>query len=431
MGPHNNSTMSDMQKITIKCKHRDDLRRRSIPLCNPLCRSPRLDLLVKSMAELFGLNEHTPLKLFWRDEDGDLITIESDCDVAEAFRNISATSAVLRLEMVADAEVVESFAGPVADVEETVIHSHNQNVASRADGEADEIVDQHMEDQSVDGASGETYDVDEPACGVCKSDPVVQLREHVHGAVVGAVEGAKVAMASAKEASQAAMAGLPAATRVVHGVSEGARGAIGEVVGVSKAVIATAPEAAKAVFANMTEVKNAVVAGMPQAQEQLLATVAKGSQAASDGAWMIRERLVRQMGRCSAGEEEEGVAVEFQSMVRALMDMGFSEAAARDAVLNSKGNMDAALELALQHVPPTPPEAALVKVAPEPEPEPELEPEPEVASWDAAWDPLLPELEEMGFLDTNSNRQFVVEHKGDLKNTVAALVRHERTKFQK
>merc|ERR1712166_247060 len=274
MGPHNNSTMSDMQKITIKCKHRDDLRRRSIPLCNPLCRSPRLDLLVKSMAELFGLNEHTPLKLFWRDEDGDLITIESDCDVAEAFRNISATSAVLRLEMVADAEVVESFAGPVSDVEETVIHSHNQNVASRADGEADEIVDQHMEDQSVDGASGETYDV------------------------VGAVEGAKVAMASAKEASQAAMAGLPAATRVVHGVSEGARGAIGEVVGVSKAVIATAPEAAKAVFANMTEVKNAVVAGMPQAQEQLLATVAKGSQAARDGAWMIRERLVRQMGRC-------------------------------------------------------------------------------------------------------------------------------------
>merc|ERR1712086_348576 len=107
--------------------------------------------------------------------------------------------------------------------------------------------------------------------------------------------------------------------------------------------------------------------------------------------------------------------------------MGFSEAAARDAVLNSKGNMDAALELALQHVPPTPPEAALVKVAPEPE----LEPEPEVASWDAAWDALLPELEEMGFLDTNSNRQFVVEHKGDLKNTVAALVRHERTKFQK
>merc|ERR1712166_1284836 len=313
MGSHHNSTMSDMQKITIKCKHRDDLRRRSIPLCNPLCRSPRLDLLVKSMAELFGLNEHTPLKLFWRDEDGDLITIESDCDVA-------------------DAEVVESFAGPVADVEETVIHSHNQNVASRADGEADEIVDQHMEDQSVDGASGETYDVDEPACGVCKSDPVVQLREHVHGAVVGAVEGAKVAMASAKEASQAAMAGLPAATRVVHGVSEGARGAIGEVVGVSKAVIATAPEAAKAVFANMTEVTNAVVAGMPQAQEQLLATVAKGSQAASDGAWMIRERLVRQMGRCSAGEEEEVVAVpvEFQSMVRALMDMGFSEAAARD-----------------------------------------------------------------------------------------------------
>ena len=398
-------------------------------MCNPLCRSPRLDLLVKSMAELFGLNEHTHLKLFWRDEDGDLITIESDCDVAEAFRNISATSAVLRLEMVADPEVVESSAGPVADVEETVIHSHNQNIASRADGEADEIVDQHMEDQS--GAAGETYDVDEPA-GVCKSDPVVQFREHVQGAVVGAVEGAKVAMASAKEASQAAMAGLPAATRVVHSVSKGARGAIGEVVGVSKAVIATAPEAAKAVFANMTEVKNAVVAGMPQAQEQLLATVAKGSQAARDGAWMIRERLVRQMGHCSAGEEEEedvAVPVEFQSMVRALMDMGFSEAAARDAVLNSKGNMDAALELALQHVPPTPPEAALVKVAPEPAPEPE--PEPEVASWNAAWDPLLPELEEMGFLDTNSNRQLVVEHKGDLKNTVAALVRHERTKFQK
>merc|ERR1712086_1026861 len=56
---------------------------------------------------------------------------------------------------------------------------------------------------------------------------------------------------------------------------------------------------------------------------------------------------------------------------------------------------------------------------------------PSPAAWDAAWDALLPELEEMGFLDTNSNRQFVVEHKGDLKNTVAALVRHERTKFQK
>jgi len=106
---------------------------------------------------------------------------------------------------------------------------------------------------------------------------------------------------------------------------------------------------------------------------------------------------------------------EWQSSIQALRDMGFSSAVAGDSVLKAEGDLEAALEAALNYVPPAPPAAALVSIKPEP-------------VWEEAWNDVLSELEEMGFDDVESNKRFVVASAGDLKATVTALVADERSR---
>jgi hypothetical protein len=80
--------------ITLKCKltGSDDLRRRTIPAPQGIA-----DLRA-AVSELFQVD--LPFDLLWRDEDEDLVTIDSDADVLEAVRSSSQTSkAILRLEV--------------------------------------------------------------------------------------------------------------------------------------------------------------------------------------------------------------------------------------------------------------------------------------------------------------------------------------------
>merc|ERR1711865_414639 len=109
------------------------------------------------------------------------------------------------------------------------------------------------------------------------------------------------------------------------------------------------------------------------------------------------------------------VPVEWQSSIQALQDMGFSSSLATDSIVKAEGNLDVALEAALNYVPPAPPAAALVTIRSE-------------SVWEEAWDLVLLELEEMGFCDVESNKHFVESNNGDLKATVTALVADERSK---
>jgi len=113
--------------------------------------------------------------------------------------------------------------------------------------------------------------------------------------------------------------------------------------------------------------------------------------------------------------ETSAVPLEWQSSIQALKDMGFSSAVAGNSVLKAEGDLEAALEAALNYVPPAPPAAALVSIKPEP-------------VWEESWNGVLSELEEMGFDDVESNKRFVVASAGDLKATVTALVADERSR---
>jgi len=109
------------------------------------------------------------------------------------------------------------------------------------------------------------------------------------------------------------------------------------------------------------------------------------------------------------------VPVEWQSLIQALKDMGFSSSVATDSIVKAEGNLDVALEVALNYVPPAPPAAALVTIRSE-------------SVWEEAWDLVLLELEEMGFCDVESNKHFVESNNGDLKATVTTLIANERSK---
>merc|ERR1712196_47846 len=106
----------------------------------------------------------------------------------------------------------------------------------------------------------------------------------------------------------------------------------------------------------------------------------------------------------------------------ALKDMGFSSFVATDCMTKANGDVDVALEAALSYEPPAPPAEALITV------EPVTDLEAADDNWEETWDGIMDELIEMGFECVENNKQAIVTNKGDLKNTVTALVAEERKK---
>eukprot|EP00656_Telonema_subtile_P025658 TRINITY_DN276_c0_g1_i1.p1 TRINITY_DN276_c0_g1~~TRINITY_DN276_c0_g1_i1.p1 ORF type:complete len:790 (-),score=304.34 TRINITY_DN276_c0_g1_i1:237-2606(-) len=87
-----------MNSLTLKCKlsATDDLRRRTISIDDGF----GIDALRTSVRELFQLREAENFTLLWRDEDEDLVTVDSDADVNEAVRcSALQNKTLLRLEV--------------------------------------------------------------------------------------------------------------------------------------------------------------------------------------------------------------------------------------------------------------------------------------------------------------------------------------------
>jgi len=142
-------------------------------------------------------------------------------------------------------------------------------------------------------------------------------------------------------------------------------------------------------------------------------------------------KAAEEAAAAKAAEEHTTVPLEWQGVVTALVNMGFSSSVAEEVTMSAQGNFDQALESALSYVPPPPPVAALIKpkplpASPLPEPEPELVAQDD--AWKDEWDCLVDELVEMGFEDVATNKNKVAEYKGDLKSTVTALISEERAK---
>jgi len=412
---------------TIKCKFQEDIRRRSVELT---AGTFDLETLNRAAVRLFGLDEAIPLQLLWIDEDGDFITIDSDADAQEACRSMDPSKPVLRIEMrikpVSLSSAVESAELP--DLSQPAAPAESQSAVEPA-----QPAECSQPAPKADDLSAAENEDDESACGVCKQKDFSQLKGQVHETAVRMANGARGAMQGVAQASRAGRSVL----------TEGVQAAVFGVTEVSKKALSGVPEGARAIIANLTEVKDAIVAGAPQAAEQVLGAVANGAEQAhvataplcsalKDLPGVLRlEKLVnssvkRNFSNCTSDEavdDGSDVPVEFASMIHKLTEMGFSQSVAREAVLNSQGDIDKATEEALAYVPPTPPKAALVECTPAPE--------PEEMAWDQSWDDLLPELEEMGFLNKEGNKEAVAAHNGDLKNTVAALVREERARHQK
>jgi len=406
---------------TIKCKFEEDIRRRSVELTDGTF---DLETLNRAAVRLFGLDEAIPLQLLWIDEDGDFITIDSDADAQEACRSMDPSKPVLRIELRIKPVAFNHPSALTPDLSQPAAPAESQSAAEPA-----QPAECSQPAPPADHLSAAENEDDESSCGVCKQRDYSQLKGQVHETAMRMANGARGAMQGVAQASMQAREGVQAA---VFGVTE-----------VSKKALSGVPEGARAIIANLTEVKDAIVAGAPQAAEQVLGAVANGAEQAhvataplcsalKDLPGVLRlEKLVnssvkRNFSNCTSDEavdDGSDVPVEFASMIHKLTEMGFSQSVAREAVLNSQGDIDKATEEALAYVPPTPPKAALVECTPAPE--------PEEMAWDQSWDDLLPELEEMGFLNKEGNKEAVAAHNGDLKNTVAALVREERARHQK
>jgi hypothetical protein len=121
-------------------------------------------------------------------------------------------------------------------------------------------------------------------------------------------------------------------------------------------------------------------------------------------------RIAAEEAALSAAEEQ--FPLEWQGSVDALIQMGFAQSVAQDTVSSAQGDLEAALEAALAHVPTCTIPADAV-VAP-------------TSSWDSEWDSLLMELVEMGFENHDANKAAIFANEGDLKSTVTALVADER-----
>eukprot|EP00657_Telonema_sp_P-1_P008783 TRINITY_DN307_c0_g1_i4.p1 TRINITY_DN307_c0_g1~~TRINITY_DN307_c0_g1_i4.p1 ORF type:complete len:552 (-),score=252.01 TRINITY_DN307_c0_g1_i4:238-1893(-) len=152
-----------------------------------------------------------------------------------------------------------------------------------------------------------------------------------------------------------------------------------------------------------------------QAAEAAARAEAEAAEVAARAEAEAAEAAVEaQAAKDAEGASQQRVPVEWRPVVEALSNMGFGTIA-EEIVMAAEGNMEAALDAALSYVPPppsAPPASALIRVAP--------------SNWNDAWNELLLELAEMGFEDTNANKQVLEETNGDLKLAVTALVSRER-----
>eukprot|EP00656_Telonema_subtile_P031457 TRINITY_DN3441_c0_g1_i6.p1 TRINITY_DN3441_c0_g1~~TRINITY_DN3441_c0_g1_i6.p1 ORF type:complete len:904 (+),score=224.60 TRINITY_DN3441_c0_g1_i6:114-2825(+) len=106
--------------------------------------------------------------------------------------------------------------------------------------------------------------------------------------------------------------------------------------------------------------------------------------------------------REESSHPHKGMPAPWKEAVAGLVAMGFTARVASEAVVTAEGNFDAALDCAISLS----------------------------ESWEASWDVLEVELCDMGFTDHSANRNAICTTKGDLKSSVALLMKAERAAFE-
>jgi len=301
----------------------------------------------------------------------------------------------------------------IADIEHGFEQEHaGEAEAARAEDETEAARAAEAEDARAEAVAAEVQAIQSVAEAARVEAETEAARVKAEAEAVEA-EAARVAEAEAAEAeaeAEAARVAVEAARVAAETEAARAKAVEAEAARVKAEAEAAEAEAEAARVAAEAEAEAACVAVEAEAAEAEAARV----KAEAEAAEAVEAEAARVAVEAEAAEAS-AVPLEWQSSIQALRDMGFSSAVAGDSVLKAQGDLEAALEAALNYVPPAPPAAALVSIKPEP-------------VWEEAWNHVLSELEEMGFDDVESNKRFVVASAGDLKATVTALVADERSR---
>jgi len=147
--------------------------------------------------------------------------------------------------------------------------------------------------------------------------------------------------------------------------------------------------------------------------EQEAARIAAEQEAARIAAEQEAARIAAEQEAARA-IAENSIPLEWQCGVQALVDMGFAHDTAREAIMRTEGDVDAALEAALtQHEAPAIENPECISPVPN----------PAIPGWDDTWNSSVMDLEAMGFTDTDANKKLLAANNGDVESTISELLK--------
>jgi len=321
---------------------------------------------------MFHLESTTLFTLSYVDDEKDIITIRCDDDVEEAIRGaVACPRPVLRLELAAIVHGAIGEAARMTDLErndvdeQAVARAAEQATALKAaDAEAEEDARIAAEEAAQIAA-----DRQEEAARIAEFEDLQQaLQQQESTRVAAEQEAARIAA----EQEAAHIAAEQEAARIAA-EQEVAR-------------IAAEQEAARI------------------AAEQEAARIAAEQEAARIAAEQEAARAIA----------ENSIPLEWQCGVQALVDMGFAHDTAREAIMRTEGDVDAALEAALtQHEAPAIENPECISPVPN----------PAIPGWDDTWNSSVMDLEAMGFTNTDANKKLLAANNGDVESTISELLK--------
>jgi len=340
---------------------------------------------------MFHLENTTLFTLSYVDDEKDIITIRCDDDVEEAIRGaVACPRPVLRLELAA---IVHGAIGEAAgmtdlqrdDVDEQAVARAAEQAAAAleaADAEAEEDARIAAEEAAQIAA-----DRQEEAARIAEFEDLQQaLQQQESTRVAAEQEAARIAaeQEAARIAAEQEAARIAAEQEVARIAAEQ-----------EAARIAAEQEAARI------------------AAEQEAARIAAEQEAARIAAEQEAARIAAEQEAARA-IAENSIPLEWQCGVQALVDMGFAHDTAREAIMRTEGDVDAALEAALtQHEAPAIENPECISPVPN----------PAIPGWDDTWNSSVMDLEAMGFTDTDANKKLLAANNGDVESTISELLK--------
>jgi len=321
---------------------------------------------------MFHLESTTLFTLSYVDDEKDIITIRCDDDVEEAIRGaVACPRPVLRLELAA---IVHGAIGEAAGMTDLQRNDVDEQAVARAAEQATALkaADAEAEEDAriaAEEAAQIAADRQEEAARIAEFEDLQQaLQQQESTRVAAEQEAARIAA----EQEAARIAAEQEAARIAA-EQEAAR-------------ITAEQEAARI------------------AAEQEAARIAAEQEAARIAAEQEAARAIA----------ENSIPLEWQCGVQALVDMGFAHDTAREAIMRTEGDVDAALEAALtQHEAPAIENPECISPVPN----------PAIPGWDDTWNSSVMDLEAMGFTDTDANKKLLAANNGDVESTISELLK--------